>query len=129
MSATLAITLYAKRDNTLDVTLQTQAGNPIDLRGYVLVCTVKGLLTDADNEALFQSNAPNAGNLAFGRFTFIIPLARTSQADWAAVTAAVYDVSTITPGGLTSTLLDGDATIIQPVTQDVAGATIRLTVT
>jgi hypothetical protein len=121
MTAEQDITLYAKRDNTLDITIITNAGNPVDLTQYKLQLTIKALLTDTDADALYQG-APSLTNRIFGKFCFLVPLATTSNAAWAEATAGIYDVSTITPSGKESTLIAGNCTIVQPVAQTLANA-------
>jgi hypothetical protein len=121
MSANQSLTFYAKRDNTLDITIRTNAGNPVDLTGYKLQLTIKALLSDVDTAALYQG-PPSFVNLQFGRFSFLVPIATTNDTSWVAVTAGFYDVSTVTPSGKTSTLLGGNVTIVQPVAQTMAKA-------
>ena len=84
MTAQQDITLYAKRDNTLDITIMTVAGNPVDLTQYKLQLTIKGLATDPDSDSLYQG-PPSLTNRTFGRFCFLVPLVTTSNAAWAAV--------------------------------------------
>ena len=118
MTAQQDLTFYAKRDNTVDVSIITNAGNPVDLTGYDLVLTIKALLTDADTAALYQG-APAFFNPPFGKFSFLVPLATTGAAAWAAATSGVHDISAITPSGYAVTLLAGTSTIVQPVTQTI----------
>lgn len=115
------LTFLAKRDNTLDVTVMTNAGNPVDLTNYKLQLTIKKLMTDLDPVSLYQG-PPSLTDRVFGRFCFLVPLTTTSNAQWAAATTGFYDVSCETPTGKTATLLAGGVTIIQPVAQTFAGA-------
>ena len=113
MSATLDLTLYQMRDNTIDVSLMTAVLNPVDLTGYKLICTVKALITDADSAALYQGE-PKTFNPPFGRFSFLIPIATTNG--WTA-TQGIWDVTCVTPTNLHSTLIGGNVTIVPAVTQ------------
>ena len=115
------LSFYAKRDNTVDITVQTNAGNPVDLTQYKLQLTIKALLSDVDANALFQG-APNQTNRTFGKASFLVPLSITSNAAWAAATTGLYDVSTITPTGKEATLLAGNCAIVQPVPQTLTNA-------
>jgi hypothetical protein len=112
------LTFYAKRDNTVDVSIITAAGNPVDLTGYDLVLTIKKLITDSDASALYQGK-PAFFNAPFGKFSFLVPLATTSNAAWAAASSGVHDISAITPSKYSVTLLAGASTIVQPVTQTI----------
>lgn len=125
MTAEQDITLYAKRDNTLDITIQTNAGNPVDLTGYKIVMTVKAQITDADAAALYQG-PPGYANPPFGRISFLVPLATTSGTAWATAATGFYDVTAVIPSGYTVSLLAGAVTVVQPITQTVPAGTAPL---
>lgn len=125
MTAEQDITLYAKRDNTLDITIQTNAGNPVDLTNYKIVMTVKAQMADADSAALYQG-PPGYANAPFGRISFLVPLATTTGAAWASATTGFYDVTAVTPSNYTVSLLAGAVTFVQPVTQSVPAGTAPL---
>jgi hypothetical protein len=109
------------RDNTLCITLQTNAGNPVDLTGYKLQLTIKAQMTDSDTDALYQG-PPNMTDRTFGQFSFLVPNSITDNAAWTAATTGYYDVSMVTPSGKEATLIMGDVAIVQPVAQTFANA-------
>jgi hypothetical protein len=122
MSANQDLTFYAKRDNTIDLSIITNAGEPVDLSGNKFLLTIKALLADADTAALYQG-PPAWVNLPFGRITFLVPLATTQGAAWHTITQCVYDISMVTQTGKWATIMAGlSSTIVQPVAQSLTGA-------
>lgn len=123
MAVKYDIVVRCDRDYYLPISVQTSQNNPAGLSGYLCVMTVKKSVVDSDASALFKGQ-PWSSNLSFGQMTFKIP--RGTNNAWYVgsgpiASSIVYDVTvqdTATVANWT-TLVEGNVTVIPPVTKTV----------
>jgi hypothetical protein len=109
--ANMPISIRLDRDFILSVTELTDEGNPWDLRGMKIAFAIKGNITDPDSRALFLTEHFYTSDLAFGHYSFRVPLSATSGSGWSSTASASFEVVYQDPTGITQTRLEGPVAI------------------